>query len=229
VIINLLHGFNLPPSVALKLQSNLASSIDRCNILGEIRFVAGVDVSLGRQGGIGRAAVVVFRYPSMEIVAESIHEGPVTMPYIPGLLSFRELPLILPAVEKLSIEPDLFIVDGQGIAHPRRLGIASHLGLFTAKPTIGCAKSRLCGEHEEVGIGIGESQDMRDRGEVIGRVIRTKAACKPLYISVGHMISLETSVDWVLKLSKGYRLPEPVRQAHLAAGRKSLESVSRKD
>jgi deoxyribonuclease V len=215
--------------VAINLQSDLASSIDRCNILGEIRFIAGVDVSLGRQGGIGRAAVVVFRYPSMEIVAESIHEGPVTMPYIPGLLSFRELPLILPAIEKLSIEPDLFIVDGQGIAHPRRLGIASHLGLFIGKPTIGCAKSRLCGEHDEVGIGVGESQDMLDRGEVIGRVIRTKAACKPLYISVGHLINLETSVDWVLKLSKGYRLPEPVRQAHLAAGKKSLEPVSRND
>jgi len=137
-------------------------------------------------------------------------------------LSFRELPLILPALEKLSVEPDLLIVDGQGIAHPRRLGIASHLGLFTGKPTIGCAKSRLCGEQGEVGTCSGDRSDLVDGGETIGRVIRTKIGCKPIYISVGNMISLETAVEWVLKLCNGYKLTEPVRQAHLSAGRNPL-------
>jgi len=222
VIINKLHSFNSAPSEAIKLQSNLASSVNRIDCLGEINLVAGVDVSIGRQGGVGRAAVVVISYPSLEIVTKSIHEGHVTMPYIPGLLSFRELPLILPALEKLNFEPDLFIVDGQGIAHPRRLGIASHLGLFTGKPTIGCAKSRLYGEHNETGLSVGDSKDLTEGNETIGRVIRTKAGCKPLYISIGHMISLETSVDWVLKLIRGYRLPEPVRKAHLAAGKKTI-------
>ena len=224
MIINRLHDFDLPLREAIRLQSELASSVCLIDRFGEIQLVAGVDVSLGRQGSIGRAAVVVIRYPSLEIVAESIHEGPVRMPYIPGLLSFRELPLILLALEKMSIEPDLFVVDGQGVAHPRRLGIASHLGLLTGKPVIGCAKSRLCGEHEEVGRCVGESCDLIDDGETIGRVIRTKLGCNPLYISTGHLINLETSVEWVLKLRNGYKLPEPVRLAHLAAGRKTIES-----
>lgn len=217
--INKLHDFDLSPSAAIKLQAHLASSVSHTDSLREIRLIAGVDVSLGRQGGVGRAAIVVIGYPSFEIVAESIHEGPVMMPYIPGLLSFRELPLILPALEKLRVEPDLVVVDGQGIAHPRRLGIASHLGLFTRKPTIGCAKSRLCGEHEEVGEVVGEYSNLIDGGETIGQVVRTKRGCKPIYVSIGHMMNLETAMEWVLKLNKGYRLPEPVRQAHLAAGR----------
>ena len=220
MIIKHLHSFQLPFDSAIRLQSNLALSVVREDKLGEIKLVAGVDVSLGRQGEIGRAAVVVMHYPSFEIVAESIHEGTVTMPYIPGLLSFRELPLILPALEKLGAEPDLFIVDGQGVAHPRRLGIASHLGLFTGKPTIGCAKSRLCGEHDEVGTAAGDFVDLIDRNEIIGRVLRTKRNCRPIFVSIGHMTGRESAMNWVYKLCKGYKLPEPVRQAHLTAGRK---------
>ena len=206
----------------MKLQSELASAVVPTGAPDEIALIAGIDVSIDRQGGTGRAAVAVLRYPSLEIAAESVHEGPLTMPYIPGLLSFRELPLILPALEKLDIEPDLFIVDGQGIAHPRRLGIAAHLGLFTGKPIIGCAKSRLCGEHAEVGTDKGDFVDLMDGQEVIGRVVRTRQGCKAVYISTGHRISLETAVEWVLKLSGELRLPEPVRQAHQAAGRKTL-------
>ncbi len=220
--INKIHGFDLPPGAAIKLQSDLAASVVTSDDGGEIRLIAGVDVSVGRQGTCGRAAVVVVRYPSFEIVAESIYKGIVSVPYIPGLLSFRELPLILPALEKLELEPDLFIVDGQGIAHPRRLGIAAHLGLFTGKPTIGCAKSRLCGEHPDVGITRGESTGLLDDGAIIGRVVRTKEGCKPVFVSVGHRITLETAVTWVLKLGCGYRLPEPVHLAHLAAGRKPV-------
>jgi deoxyribonuclease V len=222
VIVNKLHGFDLTPAEAIQLQQELAPSVIQKDDRKEVRLIAGVDVSLGRQGGQGRAAVVVFRYPSLETVAESIFEDRVSMPYVPGLLSFRELPLILPALEKLRVEPDLFIVDGQGVAHPRRLGIAAHLGLFTGKPTIGCAKSRLCGDHSEVGDSRGDFVDLHDRREVIGRVVRTKENCKPLYISVGNSLSLETAVDWVIKLTGCYRLPEPVRQAHLAASRNTV-------
>ena len=206
----------------MKLQIGLASSVKSVDEPGEVSLIAGIDVSVGRLGDMGRAAVVVLKYPSLEIVAESVHEGPAVMAYIPGLLSFRELPLILPALEKLELVPDLFIVDGQGVAHPRRLGIAAHLGLFTAKPTIGCAKSRLCGEHREVGGAKGDSVELFDKGEIIGRVLRTKNGSKPVYVSVGHNISLETATAWVLKVCGPYRLPEPVRQAHLSAGEKKL-------
>lgn len=218
--INKLHGFDLAPAEAKKLQAKLAPAV---TIIDEpqndISLIAGVDVSIGKVGSLGRAAVILMSYPALQVIAESIHEGTAAVPYIPGLLSFRELPLILPALEKLDVEPDLFIVDGQGIAHPRRLGIASHLGLFTGKPTIGCAKSKLCGEHKEVGLSRGSSSDLYDGEEIVGRVIRTREGSKPLYVSVGHSIGLESAAAWVLKLVDRFRLPEPVRQAHLAACR----------
>ncbi len=208
----------MSPGAAVRLQAELSDVIIAFDDNREVSLVAGIDVSVGRQGGMGRAAVVVLRYPSLELVEESVNEGPVTMPYIPGLLSFRELPLILPAIQRLRLTPDLFIVDGQGIAHPRRLGIAAHLGLFTSIPTIGCAKSRLCGSHREVGAARGDSADLMDGDTVIGRVMRTREKCKPVYVSVGHMINLETAASWVLTLCRNHRLPEPVRQAHIAAG-----------
>ncbi|PVV84936.1 deoxyribonuclease V [Dehalogenimonas alkenigignens] len=218
--INKLHRFDLTRANAIKLQAELAPAIKTVDQPeGNIFLIAGVDVSIGRQGSTGRAAVVVINYPALEIIAESIHEGPAAMPYIPGLLSFRELPLILPALEKLDFEPDLFIVDGHGVAHPRRLGIAAHLGLFIDKPTIGCAKSRLCGKHDEVGWSRGSSADLYEGDEVIGRVIRTREGSKPVYISAGHRIGLEFAASWVLKLTSRFRLPEPVRRAHLTAGR----------
>jgi deoxyribonuclease V len=162
--------------------------------------------------------VVVLRYPGLETVETAVFVGPLVMPYVPGLLSFRELPLILPALERLTTRPNLLLVDGQGVAHPRRLGIAAHLGLITGLPAIGCAKSRLCGTAGEPGPERGSAADLIDRGEIIGRVVRTRFGCRPVYVSVGHRVSLETAVDWVLKLGQGFRLPEPVRLAHLAAG-----------
>jgi len=211
----------MSPAEAIKIQHNLSGDISRVDSPGEITYIAGVDVSLGRFGGTGRASVVVLKYPSLEVTGESTFEGLVPMPYIPGLLSFRELPLILPALQNIAIEPDLLIVDGHGIAHPRRLGIAAHLGLFTNKPVIGCAKSRLCGTHSDVGPNNGDYAELVTNCEVIGRVIRTREGSKPVFVSVGNHISLETATDWVLKLCAGHRLPEPVRQAHLAAGRKT--------
>jgi deoxyribonuclease V len=137
---------------------------------------------------------------------------------VPGLLSFREVPIILATCEKLKNTPDLILVDGQGLAHPRRLGLASHLGLLWDKPTIGCAKSRLCGEHEPVGNKPRESSRLIDGGETIGAALRTKMNTKPIYVSIGHRTSLEAAIQWVLDCCQGYRLPEPTRLAHLVAG-----------
>ena len=181
-------------------------------------LVGGADISVPRGSRIARAAVVVLSYPALEIVEVETIVAELAFPYIPGLLSFREAPVILELFEKLSYKPDLLIVDGQGIAHPRRLGIASHLGLWLNIPTIGCAKSRLCGEHDDVGYEAGSQTPLKDRNEVIGTVLRTGTGSRPLYISPGHKIGLEDSVRWTLACTRGYRLPEPSRLAHLAAG-----------
>jgi deoxyribonuclease V len=141
----------------------------------------------------------------------------VTFPYVPGLLSFREAPLVIAACEELEHDPDLIMVDGQGIAHPRRFGIASHLGLLWDKPTIGCAKSRLCGQHKSPTPEAGSYVELLDNGEVIGAVLRTKLGAQPLYISIGHKVDLKAAILWVLKCCRGQRLPEPTRLAHLAA------------
>jgi deoxyribonuclease V len=217
VNINNLHSFDLSPSEAIELQKTLASKVVAEGGRDDVSLIAGVDVSINRIEKRGRAAVVVVRFPTLEVVAESIHEGPVNMPYIPGLLSFRELPLILPALEQLELTPDLFIVDGQGIAHPRHLGIAAHLGLFIEKPTIGCAKSRLCGDHSPIGNAAGDCAELTHDGQIVGRVARTKKGCRPVYISPGHLVDLEMAVAWVLKLCGAYRLPKPIREAHCAA------------
>lgn len=184
-----------------------------------MRFVAGVDISVGARGSNrGRAAVVVLAYPSLETVEQAVEHAPVTFPYVPGLLSFRELPLILPAFARLRTRPDLVVVDGQGIAHPRRFGIAAHLGLLLDLPAIGCAKSRLTGVPaaplaEERGARV----PLLDRGEVVGYLLRSRERVKPLWVSAGHRIGNEAAADWVLRLCTRYRLPEPTRLAHQAA------------
>jgi deoxyribonuclease V len=147
-----------------------------------------------------------------------ISQGKISMPYIPGLLSFRESPLILAACEQLSNIPDLVLIDGQGIAHPRRLGLASHVGLFLNLPTIGCAKSILCGQHPPLAEEAGSHAELLDNGEIIGAALRTKSRVKPIYVSVGHRIDLVSALQWVINCCRGYRLPEPTRLAHLAAG-----------
>ncbi len=182
------------------------------------RFIAGVDISVSKARGIATGAVVVLEYPELRLVETKVVNGKLDFPYIPGLLSFRESPLTLAACERLAITPDLILVDGQGIAHPRRLGLASHLGLFLNTPTIGCAKSLLCGTHEVPGEKPGSYAEVVDRGEIIGAALRTKLGVKPLYISVGHKVDLQTAIYWVLECCRDYRLPEPTRFAHLAAG-----------
>jgi deoxyribonuclease V len=152
------------------------------------------------------------------LVETQVAQGKPSFPYVPGLLSFRESPLTLAACEKLTVTPDLILVDGQGIAHPRRLGLASHLGLLLNTPTIGCAKSLLCGRYEEPGIDAGSYTEVMDGSETIGVALRTKAELKPVYVSIGHKVDLQAAIHWILECCRGYRLPEPTRLAHLAAG-----------
>jgi deoxyribonuclease V len=178
-----------------------------------------------RGSNAGRAAVVVLEWPSLRAVEQSIERAGVRFPYIPGLLSFRELPLVLPAFARLSIRPDLVIVDGQGIAHPRRFGIAAHLGVLLDLPAIGCAKSRLTGlPRGELGAEKGARVPLIDRGECVGYEVRSRTDVKPLYVSPGHRIGAEAAVEWVLRLTAGYRLPEPTRLAHQAAAGAAVAS-----
>ncbi len=208
-----LHDWNLKPEAAIALQRELAQRIVREDQLGEVGCVAGVDMALNEESGMARAAVVLLSYPDLEILERHVYEEPVRMPYIPGLLSFREAPSVLGAFARLRQQPDLVMVDGQGIAHPRRLGIASHLGLWLDLPTIGCGKSILVGHHAHLSEEVGSWVPLIDKDETIGAVLRTRAHVKPMIISLGHRISLETSLRYVLACCRGYRLPEPTRQA----------------
>ena len=209
-------GWSLEPEAAVRLQTTLAGRVIRDNRLGTVQRVAGVDVGL--PGNRARAAVVVLDYPSLDPVDFATAEGPVPYPYVPGLLSFREGPVILAAMEKLSAAPDLFIFDGQGIAHPRRLGIASHIGVLIDWPTIGCAKSRLCGRHGPVPPSPGEYAPLLHEGETVGAVLRTRRGVKPVFVSPGHRVDLTAGIAWVLACCRGYKLPETTRWAHQVAG-----------
>ncbi len=213
-----LHGWQMSPAQAMKIQMSLAAQVSRAGEVNTPRLIAGVDISVDRGAGTGTGAVVVLSYPELDLVEVKVVSDQLKLPYIPGLLSFREAPLILAACENLSVTPDLIMVDGQGIAHPRRMGLASHLGLFLDTPTIGCAKSRLCGRHEVPGNEPGSYADLIDGDEVIGAALRTREGVKPVYVSIGHRISLPAAIHWLLACCRGYRLPEPTRLAHLAAG-----------
>lgn len=226
---NQLHAWDLTVAEARQTQARLAATVSRTGVVGEPRFIAGVDVSVSREQGLATGAVVVLEYPALAPVEVRAIGGELSFPYVPGLLSFREARHILAACEMLETKPDLVIVDGQGIAHPRRIGLASHLGLFLDTPTIGCAKSRLCGRHDEPGAEPGSVADLVDGivdgGETVGAVLRTRAGVKPVYVSVGHKIDLAQAVRWVLECCRGYRLPEPTRLAHQAAGRALVSST----
>jgi deoxyribonuclease V len=213
-----LHGWRVSPSEAFDIQLRLAAQVRRTNDVASPRYIAGLDISVDRERGRGRGAVVVLSYPELEIAEVQTVEDNIDFPYVPGLLSFREAPITLAACEKLEIIPDLFLVDGQGIAHPRRLGLASHLGLFLDRPTIGCAKSRLCGSHGTPANEAGGYAELKDGDETIGAVLRTKTGTAPIYVSIGHGVDLEGAIYWTMQCCRGYRLPEPTRLAHLAAG-----------
>ena len=213
-----LHSWQLNIAQAIDTQQRLSTQVSRSGEVSNPRFIAGVDIAVGKAREMATAAVVVLSYPELRPVEAQIAQGELGFPYIPGLLSFREAPLTLTACQRLTITPDLILVDGQGIAHPRRMGLASHLGLFLNTPTIGCAKSLLCGRHEVPAEEVGSYAEVVDRGETIGVALRTKLGVKPVYVSIGHKIDLQTAIYWVLKCCRRYRLPEPTRFAHLTAG-----------
>lgn len=213
-----LHEWDISASDAAQLQRDLAGRVVRSRCLFEApRRVAGVDVGIDRVHGRGRAAVVVLSFPHLEVVEVQVFEGNVSWPYVPGYLSFREIPLVLQACELVRHAPDIVFVDGQGIAHPRRLGLASHLGLCLDIPTVGCAKSLLCGEHGVLGAERGAVANIVDHGEVVGVAVRTRSNVKPVYVSIGHKCGFADSVESVLHCTDRFRLPEPTRLAHLAA------------
>ena len=216
-----LHNWNLTPAEAVKVQKEMR---DRLVLSWDNRPVAtigGVDVSI--KGEYTRAAIVVLRYPELTPVEAALADTPLIFPYIPGLLAFREGPAVLAAWNKLANKPDLLMFDGQGIAHPRGVGIAAHMGLWLERPTIGVAKSRLYGQHAEVGSERGDRADLLDKtGNVIGTVVRTRERTNVLYVSPGHLIDVDHATRFVLTCSAGYRLPEPTRWAHKVAGGETL-------
>jgi deoxyribonuclease V len=212
------HEWQVSVARAREIQSSLAKRVSAENRVVNPRLIAGIDISAPDAQGVARGAVVVLRYPELDIVEVKEARSKIRFPYVPGLLSFREGPLILAACERLCNVPELVLVDGQGIAHPRRFGLASHVGLLLDLPTIGCAKSILCGEHQSLGEEAGSQAELLDKGELIGAALRTKSGVKPIYVSVGHNINLVSALEWVMKCCRGYRLPEPTRLAHLAAG-----------
>ncbi|WP_202307979.1 deoxyribonuclease V [Dryocola clanedunensis] len=184
------------------------------------QYIAGADVGFEQGGEVTRAAIVLLKYPSLELVEHQVARIATTMPYIPGFLSFREYPALLAAWEMLSRKPDLLFVDGHGISHPRRLGVASHFGLLVDVPTIGVAKKRLCGRFEPLSEEVGERQPLIDKGEQLGWVWRSKKRCNPLFVATGHRVSTDTALLWVQRCMAGYRLPEPTRWADaVASGR----------
>ncbi len=216
-----LHNWNLTPEEAAHVQSDLRNRLILTWDGRRVATVGGVDVSVKTE--TARAAIVVLHYPELKPIEGVTADAPLVFPYIPGLLSFREGPAVLAAWNRLQNKPDLLMFDGQGIAHPRGMGIASQMGLWLERPTIGVAKSRLYGRHEEVGPQRGDRVDLLDKnGNVIGAVLRTREKTNPLYISPGHLMDVEHAAEFVLACLAGYRLPEPTRWAHKVAGGEKL-------
>lgn len=214
------HAWDLAPADARALQAELAREVVLEDSDTPPRLIAGMDCGFEEQGRITRAAVVLMTFPELETVASVIARRPTTFPYVPGLLSFRELPAVLEALERLDRRPDLLLCDGQGIAHPRGLGIACHLGVLLDLPAVGVGKSRLVGEFTEPGRLKGDRSPLRYRGEVIGAVLRSRTDVRPLFVSPGHRVSVDTAIGRVLQCCTKYRLPEPVRAADRLASRK---------
>jgi len=210
-----LHPWDVTYKEAVKIQKELKDKVVLKNIDNRIRYVAGLDVSYARGSDIMWAGVVILDFPSLNKAEEVWSQKKVSFPYIPGLLSFREIPALLEALRKIEIEPDLIFCDGQGIAHPRGLGLASHLGIILNKPTIGCAKSRLVGTYNQVGERKGNYAYLTYKNRVIGAVVRTRSKLKPIFVSPGYGIMLNDCVKFVLETCSTYRIPEPTRQAHL--------------
>jgi deoxyribonuclease V len=211
-----LHSWHVTAAKAVEIQKQLSSQVVRRDMFSVVKRVCGVDVSF--KAGQAIAACVVMNYPDFEVVETSVHRSRIVFPYIPGLLSFREIPALLPAVERIESTPDLVIADGQGIAHVRGMGLASHLGMVVGIPTIGCAKSRLLGSYRAPGPLKGDWEYLYKGKDVIGAVLRTRQGVKPLFVSIGNGISLHSALYYVLTCCARYRITEPIRVAHKLAG-----------
>jgi deoxyribonuclease V len=214
-----LHDWNLTPREAVELQKQLRARVEIAPLAREIKTIAGADISFNKFSETVYAGIVVLRLPSLEVIEESGVVSRARFPYVPGLLSFREAPSVLEAWAKLKVEPDAVMFDGQGIAHPRRIGIASHLGLFLNRPTLGCAKSVLVGKFEVPEETRGAWSPMDDKGETVGAALRTKSRVQTIYVSPGHLIDLAGAIALTLACDGGYRQPEPTRRAHLLVNR----------
>ena len=210
-----LHDWSLTPREAVELQKSLREQVRITPLTRAIETVAGADISFNKFEPTVYAGIVVLRLPSLEVVEEVGVVSETRFPYVPGLLSFRETPSVLEAWAKLKTEPDALMLDGQGLAHPRRVGIACHIGLLIKRPTLGCAKSVLVGKFEEPPEERGSWTPMIDKGETVGAALRTKTRVQPIYVSPGHLIDLEAAVNLTLQCDGGYRQPEPTRRAHL--------------
>lgn len=222
--VSLLHPWNVTPRQAVLIQEWLRSRVLARGRISRPRLVAGADAAFDLDGELVYAAIVVLTFPGLELVETVTHRDHLTFPYIPGLLSFREAPALLHALAQLQHDPDVIFIDGHGLSHPRRAGIASHVGLCVDRPVIGCAKSRLTGDYREPGPTSGATSTLYDAdGEVIGAVVRTRDRVKPVFVSVGHRIGLAEAVRLTLACGKGYRIPEPTRQADRAAERTKRE------
>jgi len=213
-----LHDWDVSPGEARRLQQELARQVALRPLPERIGLVAGADVAVSRGAGSLFAAVVLLSFPELETVEVVTARAPAAFPYVPGLLTFREGPAVIEAFRRLRGQPDAVIFDGQGLAHPRRIGLASHIGLWLGTPTVGCAKSRLTGRHLQPRVERGATALLMDGEEQIGLVLRTRAGVKPVYVSPGHLCDFEGAGRLVLDCCRGYRLPEPTRRAHLAVG-----------
>jgi deoxyribonuclease V len=214
-----IHRWSMSPRAAIRLQQRLAGWIRIEPLPGRIQLVAGVDVAFSPDGQRCLAGVVVYELTRGVVIEERLAWRAARFPYVPGLLSFREAPAALAAIRKLRCEPDVFMFDAQGIAHPRRLGLAAHAGLLMDQPAVGCAKSLLCGEYAEPPARPGGYAPLIHRGETVGAVLRTRQGVKPVFVSVGHRVSLADAVDVVMSCVTRYRLPEPARLAHQLVSR----------
>lgn len=219
-----LHSWDISPKEAVSIQRQLQKDITLSSLPKPPAIIAGADVSYDKGSSIFFSGLVLLTFPDLEIVEEVSCSASVSFPYIPGLLSFREGPVVLDAFKKLKAKPDLIIFDGQGIAHPRGLGIASHMGLILGIPSIGCAKTRLCGEFSDPGNKKGDWSPLTLKGADVGGVVRTRDDVKPVFVSPGHLIDIKSSIDVILQCARKYRLPVPTRQAHLLVNRVRLHS-----
>jgi len=225
-----IHPWNVTTEEATAIQLSLARQMSHTNgISEEARYVVGTDISPPDDDGLAYGGAVVMRLPDLQVVEVKRSRGRPGFPYVPGLLSFREAPLVLAALDLLTTTPDLLLADGQGLAHPRRFGLACHLGLLADLPAIGCAKSILRGKHGPLDSERGSWVPLEDKGELVGAALRTRDGVNPIYVTIGHKVDLPAAIRWVLACSGGYRMPEPTRLAHLAAAGKLEEREPERD